>query len=365
MTSKPNMHRTWDGTNMGPNDSSEVKHISCSTQVPSKQTNMNTACELRLSCLQWPCRKANNPNDKVTSLTKIQSCPPWSTLYACEEQHQMAKLTWWKQVTGELLNSRHGDLRKMFMIHDQATKTQVHNILTRHARFCILRRKMYSKQTVLRSSESITPSSSFDIIWTFWTWKLQNVLRQPSHIKSWGNHTALIDAADELHDNLSCSVVINDLQVTNVAMLLHHLQEFDDDFGIWPDQDLTFSTLLRIHNVVQAIAQHTDSHHLRNWCPQRDGWLGVAWTLKFERKKRGLRDIPKSKASNSGRHEREWEPLHSRSTKSSLQDQGTENPFWRTCNALGNDIFIAGYTWEHCHCLVLVVSTDKPSKNLA
>eukprot|EP00438_Fugacium_kawagutii_P023127 Skav201078 [mRNA] locus=scaffold299:3913:4400:+ [translate_table: standard] len=64
------------------------------------------------------------------------------------------------------------------------------------------------------------------------------------------HHTALVDAADELHDNLSCSVVVNDLQVTNVAMLLHHLQEFDDDFGIWPDQDLTFSTLLRIHNVV-------------------------------------------------------------------------------------------------------------------
>lgn len=86
-------------------------------------------------------------------------------------------------------------------------------------------------------------------------------------IESGGNHTALVDAADELHDNLSCSVVVNDLQVTNVAVLLHHLQELDDDLGVWPDQDLSLSTLLGIHDVVQAIAQHTDSHHLRNRCP--------------------------------------------------------------------------------------------------
>ena len=90
---------------------------------------------------------------------------------------------------------------------------------------------------------------------------------QSSRIESGGNHAALVDAADELHDNLSCSVVVNDLQVTNVAVLLHHLQELDDDLGVWPDQDLSLSTLLGIHDVVQAIAQHTDSHHLRNRCP--------------------------------------------------------------------------------------------------
>ena len=104
---------------------------------------------------------------------------------------------------------------------------------------------------------------------------------QSSRIESGGNHAALVDAADELHDNLSCSVVVNDLQVTNVAVLLHHLQELDDDLGVGPDQDLSLSTLLGIHDVVQAIAQHADSHHLRNRCPQRKT-AGLVWTLDLQ-----------------------------------------------------------------------------------
>ena len=85
---------------------------------------------------------------------------------------------------------------------------------------------------------------------------------QSSYIKPRGDHTALVDAAGELHNNLSCSVVIDDLNITDVAMLLHHLQKLDDDLGVWPDQDLTLSSLLSIHDVVEAIAQHADAHHL-------------------------------------------------------------------------------------------------------
>lgn len=76
------------------------------------------------------------------------------------------------------------------------------------------------------------------------------------------DHTTLVDAANELHHYFSCSVVINNLQVSNVAVFLHHLQKLDDDLGVGPDQNLALSTLLSIDNVVQAIAQDTDSNHV-------------------------------------------------------------------------------------------------------
>ena len=76
------------------------------------------------------------------------------------------------------------------------------------------------------------------------------------------DHTTFVDASNEFHHDFSCSMVINNLQIANVAMLLHHLQKLDDDLRVWPDENLTFSTLLSVHDVVQAISKHTDSHHL-------------------------------------------------------------------------------------------------------
>ena len=99
---------------------------------------------------------------------------------------------------------------------------------------------------------------------------------KPSSIEPGRDHTALVDAADELHYNLSCSVVVDNLQVANVAVLLHHLQKLNDDLGVWPDQNLAFSTLLGIDDVVQAISQHADSHHLHNECKRQLWRVGLA-----------------------------------------------------------------------------------------
>lgn len=38
-------------------------------------------------------------------------------------------------------------------------------------------------------------------------------------------------------------------------MLLHHLQELDDNFRAWPDHDLALSCLLRIVDGIERIVQ--------------------------------------------------------------------------------------------------------------
>ena len=42
------------------------------------------------------------------------------------------------------------------------------------------------------------------------------------------NHTALVQAAVQIHDNLAIASVIDDLELRDVAMSLHHLEELDE-----------------------------------------------------------------------------------------------------------------------------------------
>lgn len=51
--------------------------------------------------------------------------------------------------------------------------------------------------------------------------------------------------------------------VTNeLTILLHDLQELDDDLGRRADQDLTLSTLLSVGNGLEAIGEHRHLGHL-------------------------------------------------------------------------------------------------------
>ena len=40
------------------------------------------------------------------------------------------------------------------------------------------------------------------------------------------------------------------LEIADVTVLLHHLQELDDDLGVRPDENLALAALLGIHDVV-------------------------------------------------------------------------------------------------------------------
>ncbi len=50
-------------------------------------------------------------------------------------------------------------------------------------------------------------------------------------IKSGGDHSALVDSTNEFHNHLLASVVIDYLEFSNVAMLLHHSEESHQSLG--------------------------------------------------------------------------------------------------------------------------------------
>lgn len=47
-------------------------------------------------------------------------------------------------------------------------------------------------------------------------------------IESRRNNTTLVQAADQVHDNLATAVVIDQGDISNVPKLLHHTQKLDD-----------------------------------------------------------------------------------------------------------------------------------------
>ena len=52
-----------------------------------------------------------------------------------------------------------------------------------------------------------------------------------SHGESWGDDSGLVDSAVQVNDDLASSGVVDDLEVVDVAFLLHLDQELDEDLG--------------------------------------------------------------------------------------------------------------------------------------
>lgn len=92
--------------------------------------------------------------------------------------------------------------------------------------------------------------------------------------------SALVDASVELDDNLVRAVVVNLLELLDVAcptrqsarkaeegrrgwrrtVLLHDGEEADDDLGARADEHLALATLLGVDNVVEAVGLHAREH---------------------------------------------------------------------------------------------------------
>jgi hypothetical protein len=65
--------------------------------------------------------------------------------------------------------------------------------------------------------------------------------------------SALIDSSDELNDDLLASVVIDDLKLTDVVVLLHDAEEFDQNLGDRLEDDLFFSLALGIDDSAKGV----------------------------------------------------------------------------------------------------------------
>lgn len=81
-------------------------------------------------------------------------------------------------------------------------------------------------------------------------------------VESWGDDTTLVQSTGQLNNDLTGSVVIDVLELTDVTVLLHNLQELDDDLRGWSDQDLTLTGLFGVVDGVQSVSKDGGSGHI-------------------------------------------------------------------------------------------------------
>ena len=76
-----------------------------------------------------------------------------------------------------------------------------------------------------------------------------------------GDDSALVDSSEKFDDDLLASVVVDDLELTDVVVLLHDPQELDQDLGGGSQEDLFLSFPLSVDNSPQSVSQNVNSHH--------------------------------------------------------------------------------------------------------
>eukprot|EP01084_Bolivina_argentea_P207263 353662_1 len=89
------------------------------------------------------------------------------------------------------------------------------------------------------------------------------------HVIPRGDHAGFVQPAIEVDANLAASMIINNLKITNVTVLLHHLEEFYDDFGAWTAENLSLAPTFCICNGLQAVRKCTHTHHFACLCLPR------------------------------------------------------------------------------------------------
>lgn len=80
-------------------------------------------------------------------------------------------------------------------------------------------------------------------------------------VESGRDDTTLVESAVELNHNLSGSVVVNVLELANVAVLLHDGEELDDDLGRRSDHDLSLTGLLGVGDGLESVSENRGSGH--------------------------------------------------------------------------------------------------------
>jgi hypothetical protein len=67
--------------------------------------------------------------------------------------------------------------------------------------------------------------------------------------ESWGDNTALVESSVKINNNLSGSSIIDDLEVTDVTLLLHLSEELDDNLRDWSQDNLNINVRIHKSNV--------------------------------------------------------------------------------------------------------------------
>lgn len=83
-----------------------------------------------------------------------------------------------------------------------------------------------------------------------------------ANIEPGRDDSTLVQTSVQLHNNLSGTVVIDNFKLTDVTVLLHHLEKLHNHLGGRSDENLATASLLSVVDIFQGISENTHAHHL-------------------------------------------------------------------------------------------------------
>lgn len=81
------------------------------------------------------------------------------------------------------------------------------------------------------------------------------------NVETGGDDTTLVDTTGEVDNNLTRALVINDLELADVTVLLHDLEELDGNLGSRADDNLTLTAVLGVGDVLKGVVEDRDKDH--------------------------------------------------------------------------------------------------------
>ena len=81
-------------------------------------------------------------------------------------------------------------------------------------------------------------------------------------IESWRDDAAFVESSVEFYDDFVGAVIVDDFEFSNVPVLLHAEEEFDNDLGGGANEDLTATALFRVGNGLETIGENGHANHL-------------------------------------------------------------------------------------------------------
>ena len=82
------------------------------------------------------------------------------------------------------------------------------------------------------------------------------------NIEARRDNTALVDAAKKSDNDLAIAVIVDDLVLTDVAVLLHDVKEAKDNLAGRADHHLTLAHLLSVKDALESISKNRAANHL-------------------------------------------------------------------------------------------------------
>lgn len=80
-------------------------------------------------------------------------------------------------------------------------------------------------------------------------------------IEAGGDDTRLVQAAQKVDDDLAGAVVIDNLELSDVTVLLHQAKESNDHLGGGAKQNLTLSAALGVGDRLEGVGQRINKNH--------------------------------------------------------------------------------------------------------